>query len=123
MESLIGTELETDEAKGHLLLPLPEKYKAKAKKTCTEISTPALPTHMISAGDRLTPWPTASKFMRPPHLQTCEAVARIRAGAAGVTAGFSTAAQMGNENVPVRNSDVDYRLLEAAKAGDLDTVK
>lgn len=27
------------------------------------------------------------------------------------------------ENVPVRNSDVDYRLLEAAKAGDLDTVK
>lgn len=28
-----------------------------------------------------------------------------------------------SENVPVRNSDVDYRLLEAAKAGDLDTVK
>ena len=27
------------------------------------------------------------------------------------------------ENVPVRNSEVDYRLLEAAKAGDLDTVK
>lgn len=27
------------------------------------------------------------------------------------------------ENIPVRNSDVDYRLLEAAKAGDLDTVK
>lgn len=27
------------------------------------------------------------------------------------------------ENVPVRNSDVDYRLLEAAKAGDMDTVK
>lgn len=27
------------------------------------------------------------------------------------------------ENVPARNSDVDYRLLEAAKAGDLDTVK
>lgn len=27
------------------------------------------------------------------------------------------------ENIPARNSDVDYRLLEAAKAGDLDTVK
>ncbi|KAK7933950.1 hypothetical protein WMY93_004846 [Mugilogobius chulae] len=42
-----------------------------------------------------------------------------------------TAAQMGNEavqqilneNVPTRNSDVDYRFLEAAKAGDLDTVQ
>ncbi|CAI9620949.1 unnamed protein product [Staurois parvus] len=42
-----------------------------------------------------------------------------------------TAAQMGNEAVqqilsestPVRTSDVDYRLLEASKAGDLDTVK
>lgn len=27
------------------------------------------------------------------------------------------------ENVPTRNSDVDYRFLEAAKAGDLDTVQ
>lgn len=27
------------------------------------------------------------------------------------------------ENIPPRNSDVDYRFLEAAKAGDLDTVK
>lgn len=27
------------------------------------------------------------------------------------------------ENIPTRNSDVDYRFLEAAKAGDLDTVK
>lgn len=28
-----------------------------------------------------------------------------------------------SENVPTRNSDVDYRFLEAAKAGDLDTVQ
>ncbi len=28
-----------------------------------------------------------------------------------------------SENIPPRNSDVDYRFLEAAKAGDLDTVK
>ncbi|XP_078717480.1 poly [ADP-ribose] polymerase tankyrase-2-like isoform X1 [Lampetra fluviatilis] len=43
-----------------------------------------------------------------------------------------TAAQLGNESVqqilhesslPVRNSDVEHQLLEAAKAGDLDTVK
>lgn len=27
------------------------------------------------------------------------------------------------ENIPTRNSDVDYRFLEAAKAGDLDTVQ
>ena len=27
------------------------------------------------------------------------------------------------ENVPTRNSDVDYRFLEAAKAGDLETVQ
>lgn len=27
------------------------------------------------------------------------------------------------ESTPVRTSDVDYRLLEASKAGDLETVK
>lgn len=30
---------------------------------------------------------------------------------------------LNTENVPTRNSDVDYRFLEAAKAGDLDTVQ
>lgn len=27
------------------------------------------------------------------------------------------------ESTPIRTSDVDYRLLEASKAGDLETVK
>ncbi|KAM9820432.1 LOW QUALITY PROTEIN: poly [ADP-ribose] polymerase tankyrase-1-like [Neosynchiropus ocellatus] len=65
------------------------------------------------------------------HLQTCRQLLGYGADALLVSLQGFTAAQMGNEavqqilneNVPVRNSDVDYRLLEAAKAGDLDTVK
>uniref|UniRef100_A0A8C6TZH3 Poly [ADP-ribose] polymerase n=1 Tax=Neogobius melanostomus TaxID=47308 RepID=A0A8C6TZH3_9GOBI len=65
------------------------------------------------------------------HLQTCRLLLGYGADASLVSLQGFTAAQMGNEavqqilneNVPARNSDVDYRLLEAAKAGDLDTVK
>ncbi|XP_016361568.1 tankyrase-1-like [Sinocyclocheilus anshuiensis] len=65
------------------------------------------------------------------HLQTCRILLSYGADPAIVSLQGFTAAQMGNEavqqilneNIPVRNSDVDYRLLEAAKAGDLDTVK
>uniref|UniRef100_A0A8C6PQQ7 Poly [ADP-ribose] polymerase n=1 Tax=Nothobranchius furzeri TaxID=105023 RepID=A0A8C6PQQ7_NOTFU len=65
------------------------------------------------------------------HLQTCRQLLGYGADASLVSLQGFTAAQMGNEavqqilneSVPVRNSDVDYRLLEAAKAGDLDTVK
>ncbi|KAJ8262660.1 hypothetical protein COCON_G00151170 [Conger conger] len=65
------------------------------------------------------------------HLQTCRLLLSYGADPAIVSLQGFTAAQMGNEavqqilneNIPVHNSDVDYRLLEAAKAGDLDTVK
>ncbi|KAJ4926524.1 hypothetical protein JOQ06_008697, partial [Pogonophryne albipinna] len=65
------------------------------------------------------------------HLQTCRLLLGYGADASLLSLQGFTAAQMGNEavqqilneNVPVRNSDVDYRLLEAAKAGDMDTVK
>ncbi|XP_051533471.1 poly [ADP-ribose] polymerase tankyrase-1-like isoform X4 [Myxocyprinus asiaticus] len=65
------------------------------------------------------------------HLQTCRLLLSYGADPAIVSLQGFSAAQMGNEavqqilneNIPVRNSDVDYRLLEAAKAGDLDTVK
>ncbi|XP_039606309.1 poly [ADP-ribose] polymerase tankyrase-1 isoform X1 [Polypterus senegalus] len=65
------------------------------------------------------------------HLQTCRLLLSYGADPAIISLQGFTAAQMGNEavqqilneNIPVRNSDVDYRLLEAAKAGDLDTVK
>uniref|UniRef100_A0A9J7X878 Poly [ADP-ribose] polymerase n=1 Tax=Cyprinus carpio carpio TaxID=630221 RepID=A0A9J7X878_CYPCA len=65
------------------------------------------------------------------HLQTCRLLLSYGADPTIVSLQGFTAAQMGNEavqqilneNIPVRNSDVDYRLLEAAKAGDLDTVK
>ncbi|RVE65638.1 hypothetical protein OJAV_G00118370 [Oryzias javanicus] len=65
------------------------------------------------------------------HLQTCRLLLGYGADASLVSLQGFTAAQMGNEavqqilneSIPVRNSDVDYRLLEAAKAGDLDTIK
>uniref|UniRef100_A0A8C2AE89 Poly [ADP-ribose] polymerase n=1 Tax=Cyprinus carpio TaxID=7962 RepID=A0A8C2AE89_CYPCA len=61
------------------------------------------------------------------HLQTCRLLLSYGADPTIVSLQGFTAAQMGNEAVQqilnVRNSDVDYRLLEAAKAGDLDTVK
>uniref|UniRef100_A0A8C5EEB9 Poly [ADP-ribose] polymerase n=1 Tax=Gouania willdenowi TaxID=441366 RepID=A0A8C5EEB9_GOUWI len=65
------------------------------------------------------------------HLQTCRLLLGYGADASLLSLQGFTAAQMGNEavqqilneNIPVRNSDVDFRLLEAAKAGDLDTVK
>ncbi|KAG8454387.1 hypothetical protein GDO86_000853 [Hymenochirus boettgeri] len=66
------------------------------------------------------------------HLQTCRLLLSFGSDASIVSLQGFTAAQMGNEavqqilnaeNTPVRTSDVDYRLLEASKAGDLDTVK
>ncbi|XP_047228404.1 poly [ADP-ribose] polymerase tankyrase-1-like isoform X2 [Girardinichthys multiradiatus] len=65
------------------------------------------------------------------HLQTCRLLLGYGADATQVSLQGFTAAEMGNEavqqilneNIPVRNSDVDYKLLEAAKAGDMDTVK
>jgi hypothetical protein len=36
---------------------------------------------------------------------------------------FNNVGLFHTENIPTRNSDVDYRFLEAAKAGDLDTVQ
>uniref|UniRef100_A0A672YJI9 Poly [ADP-ribose] polymerase n=1 Tax=Sphaeramia orbicularis TaxID=375764 RepID=A0A672YJI9_9TELE len=63
------------------------------------------------------------------HIQTCKLLLSFGADPSIVSLQGFTAAQMGNEavqqilneNVPTRNSDVDYRFLEAAKAGDLDT--
>uniref|UniRef100_A0A4W4E0Z7 Poly [ADP-ribose] polymerase n=1 Tax=Electrophorus electricus TaxID=8005 RepID=A0A4W4E0Z7_ELEEL len=65
------------------------------------------------------------------HIQTCRLLLSYGADPSIISLQGFTAAQMGNEavqqilseNIPVRNSDVDYRFLEAAKAGDLDTVK
>ncbi|XP_018099069.1 poly [ADP-ribose] polymerase tankyrase-1 isoform X3 [Xenopus laevis] len=66
------------------------------------------------------------------HLQTCRLLLSFGSDASIVSLQGFTAAQMGNEAVqqilnvestPVRTSDVDYRLLEASKAGDLDIVK
>uniref|UniRef100_A0A8C7IM23 Poly [ADP-ribose] polymerase n=1 Tax=Oncorhynchus kisutch TaxID=8019 RepID=A0A8C7IM23_ONCKI len=65
------------------------------------------------------------------HIQTCKLLLSYGADPAIVSLQGFTASQMGNEavqqilneNIPTRNSDVDYRFLEAAKAGDLDTVQ
>ncbi|KAM9446412.1 tankyrase, TRF1-interacting ankyrin-related ADP-ribose polymerase b [Clarias gariepinus] len=65
------------------------------------------------------------------HLQTCRLLLSYGADPSIVSLQGFTAAQTGNEavqqilseNIPTRNSDADYRFLEAAKAGDLDTVK
>uniref|UniRef100_A0A7M4EI95 Poly [ADP-ribose] polymerase n=1 Tax=Crocodylus porosus TaxID=8502 RepID=A0A7M4EI95_CROPO len=65
------------------------------------------------------------------HLQTCRLLLNYGSDPAIISLQGFTAAQMGNEAVqqilsestPVRTSDVDYRLLEASKAGDLETVK
>ncbi|XP_066430624.1 poly [ADP-ribose] polymerase tankyrase-1 isoform X2 [Eleutherodactylus coqui] len=65
------------------------------------------------------------------HLQTCRLLLSFGSDASIISLQGFTAAQMGNEAVqqilsestPARTSDVDYRLLEASKAGDLDTVK
>uniref|UniRef100_A0A8C7A4H6 Poly [ADP-ribose] polymerase n=1 Tax=Nothoprocta perdicaria TaxID=30464 RepID=A0A8C7A4H6_NOTPE len=65
------------------------------------------------------------------HLQTCRLLLTYGSDPAIISLQGFTAAQMGSEAVqqilsestPVRTSDVDYRLLEASKAGDLETVK
>ncbi|XP_016278272.2 poly [ADP-ribose] polymerase tankyrase-1 isoform X1 [Monodelphis domestica] len=65
------------------------------------------------------------------HLQTCRLLLSYGSDPSIISLQGFTAAQMGNEAVqqilsestPVRTSDVDYRLLEASKAGDLETVK
>ncbi|XP_043916872.1 poly [ADP-ribose] polymerase tankyrase-1 [Protopterus annectens] len=65
------------------------------------------------------------------HLQTCRLLLSYGSDPSIISLQGFTAAQMGNEAVqqilsestPVRNSDVDYRLLEASKAGNLETVK
>ncbi|XP_028851894.1 tankyrase, TRF1-interacting ankyrin-related ADP-ribose polymerase b isoform X2 [Denticeps clupeoides] len=65
------------------------------------------------------------------HIQTCRLLLSYGADPSIISLQGFTAAQMGNEavqqilneNIPARNSDVDYRFLEAAKAGDLDALK
>uniref|UniRef100_A0A8C5SFB9 Poly [ADP-ribose] polymerase n=1 Tax=Laticauda laticaudata TaxID=8630 RepID=A0A8C5SFB9_LATLA len=65
------------------------------------------------------------------HLQTCRLLLNYGSDPSIISLQGFTAAQMGNEavqqilneNTPVHTSDVDYRLLEASKAGDLETVK
>ncbi|KAJ6653509.1 hypothetical protein lerEdw1_009181 [Lerista edwardsae] len=65
------------------------------------------------------------------HLQTCRLLLNYGSDPSIISLQGFTAAQMGNEAVqqilnestPVHTSDVDYRLLEASKAGDLETVK
>ncbi|XP_075412852.1 poly [ADP-ribose] polymerase tankyrase-1 isoform X1 [Tenrec ecaudatus] len=65
------------------------------------------------------------------HLQTCRLLLSYGSDPSVISLQGFTAAQMGNEAVqqilsestPIRTSDVDYRLLEASKAGDLETVK
>uniref|UniRef100_A0A452RCP9 Poly [ADP-ribose] polymerase n=1 Tax=Ursus americanus TaxID=9643 RepID=A0A452RCP9_URSAM len=65
------------------------------------------------------------------HLQTCRLLLSYGSDPSIISLQGFTAAQMGNEAVqqilsestPIRTSDVDYRLLEASKAGDLETVK
>ncbi|XP_053084895.1 tankyrase, TRF1-interacting ankyrin-related ADP-ribose polymerase b isoform X1 [Pangasianodon hypophthalmus] len=65
------------------------------------------------------------------HIQICRLLLSYGADPSIISLQGFTAAQMGNEavqqilseDIPTRNSDADYRFLEAAKAGDLDTVK
>ncbi|XP_048712418.1 poly [ADP-ribose] polymerase tankyrase-2 isoform X2 [Caretta caretta] len=65
------------------------------------------------------------------HLQTCRLLLSSGCDPSIVSLQGFTALQMGNENVqqllqegiPLSNSDADRQLLEAAKAGDVDTVK
>ncbi|XP_075791247.1 poly [ADP-ribose] polymerase tankyrase-2 isoform X3 [Pelodiscus sinensis] len=65
------------------------------------------------------------------HLQTCRLLLSSGCDPSIVSLQGFTALQMGNESVqqllqegiPLSNSDADLQLLEAAKAGDVDTVK
>uniref|UniRef100_A0A671M6N4 Poly [ADP-ribose] polymerase n=1 Tax=Sinocyclocheilus anshuiensis TaxID=1608454 RepID=A0A671M6N4_9TELE len=65
------------------------------------------------------------------HIQTCRLLLSYGADPSIISLQGFTASQMGNEaiqqivneSIPPRNSDVDYRFLESAKAGDLDTIK
>uniref|UniRef100_A0A8C4R2Z1 Poly [ADP-ribose] polymerase n=1 Tax=Eptatretus burgeri TaxID=7764 RepID=A0A8C4R2Z1_EPTBU len=66
------------------------------------------------------------------HLQTCRLLLSHGSDPSLPSLQGFTAAQLGNENIrqilqenclPVRNSDGEHQLLEAAKAGDLETVK
>ncbi|KAG8435238.1 hypothetical protein GDO86_013259 [Hymenochirus boettgeri] len=65
------------------------------------------------------------------HLQTCRLLLNSGCDPTVVSLQGFTAVQMGNESIqqllqeglPISNSDTDQQLLEAAKAGDLDTVK
>ncbi|MEE6485606.1 hypothetical protein FKM82_014347 [Ascaphus truei] len=65
------------------------------------------------------------------HLQTCRLLLNSGCDPAIVSLQGFTALQMGNESVqqllqegtPFSNTDADRQLLEAAKAGDIDTVK
>nr|XP_006117516.1 tankyrase-2 isoform X4 [Pelodiscus sinensis] len=65
------------------------------------------------------------------HLQTCRLLLSSGCDPSIVSLQGFTASQMGNESVqqllqegiPLSNSDADLQLLEAAKAGDVDTVK
>uniref|UniRef100_A0A6G5ZUJ2 Poly [ADP-ribose] polymerase n=1 Tax=Vipera anatolica senliki TaxID=2604287 RepID=A0A6G5ZUJ2_VIPAN len=65
------------------------------------------------------------------HLQTCRLLLSFGCDPSIVSLQGFTASQMGNESiqqllqegVPLGNSEADRQLLEAAKAGDVDTVK
>ncbi|XP_063163484.1 poly [ADP-ribose] polymerase tankyrase-2 isoform X2 [Candoia aspera] len=65
------------------------------------------------------------------HLQTCRLLLSFGCDPSVVSLQGFTASQMGNESiqqllqegVPLGNSEADRQLLEAAKAGDVDTVK
>uniref|UniRef100_A0A8C5WYZ4 Poly [ADP-ribose] polymerase n=1 Tax=Laticauda laticaudata TaxID=8630 RepID=A0A8C5WYZ4_LATLA len=65
------------------------------------------------------------------HLQTCRLLLSFGCDPSIISLQGFTASQMGNENVqqllqegvPLGNSEADRQLLEAAKAGDVDTVK
>lgn len=48
---------------------------------------------------------------------------RVSSIAPSGTPGQQSSPSSHTESTPIRTSDVDYRLLEASKAGDLETVK
>ncbi|PKU45903.1 tankyrase-1 [Limosa lapponica baueri] len=126
----------TYEFKGHSLLQAArEADLAKVKKTLAlEIINFKQPqsheTALMNALDTLGQT-ALHRAALAGHLQTCRLLLNYGSDPSIISLQGFTAAQMGNEAVqqilsestPVRTSDVDYRLLEASKAGDLETVK
>ncbi|MEQ2200844.1 hypothetical protein XENOCAPTIV_003928, partial [Xenoophorus captivus] len=145
---LLPLFFDTDEFKGNSLLQAArEADMAKVKKSLAlEIIGFKHPqtneTALVNAVDTLGQT-ALHRAALAGHIQTCKLLLSCGADPSIVSLQGFTAAQMGNEakvmagfplqcslfkftfpeNVPTRNSDVDYRFLEAAKAGDLDTVQ